>query len=80
MALLQLKVGANKPQNLQRAKKLVKEAVSNKANVVCLPVRTCVFEFFFMVVYRFYVLTFMRSGCSTYISVILTKTLKKELK
>lgn len=37
LALLQLKVGANKPQNLQRAKKLVKEAVSNKANVVCLP-------------------------------------------
>ena len=38
LALIQLKVGSVKSVNLSRAKELVKEAVQNKANIVCLPV------------------------------------------
>lgn len=37
LALIQLKVGMTKSQNLSRARALVKEAVENRANIVCLP-------------------------------------------
>lgn len=39
LALIQLAVGASKPANLERAGSLVREAASNGAKLVALPVR-----------------------------------------
>ena len=39
IALIQLAVSSNKAQNVLRAKEKIKEAVSNGAKVVALPVR-----------------------------------------
>ncbi len=41
IALAQLRVGANKEENIQRAVAAVKEAASNGARLVALPVGGC---------------------------------------
>lgn len=39
LALIQMKVGADKAANLKHAQELIQEAARNKADIVALPVR-----------------------------------------
>ena len=40
LALVQMRVGADKAENLRHARELIQQAAANKADIVALPVRT----------------------------------------